>query len=376
MGVSLVTIGSLVVGAVVALGGATEVTQGRVAGPDARPSGTPTQRVLVAVPDGDPLAGAVTPAMLATRLHVADPKAAVIVMLPGDTARTLGPFDITLEPASATGRAPRVRIGVGGTADLVTPLPERAGDATSPTGVTLIEVTGDAAGIVAHRTGRLGLAPDEVRMPTWRPPDDGVDAVAVDDGWWSLGPTWPGPAVPAGTEAPAGEARTDVHAPADRGAPVDAVERVRTRLAREPVSAMRRLVDVAVGDVTGDGTLDVALSFRRPYRRTLLNASLPRRAWTDRDGLSAHVGLYRLTDLAEIWVAGTLVRPVRRLAACTGALAVAYSTLRDSTVVTTSAWRWQGYAFLPLPELPGTGTPTCIDIDRDGRSEAAIIGRS
>ena len=126
------------------------------------------------------------------------------------------------------------------------------------------------------------------------------------------------------------------------------------------------------GDVTGDGTPVIALSFRRPYRRTLLNASLPRRFWTDADGLSAHVGLYRMTDLSEIWVAGTLVRPVRRLAACTGAIAVAYSTLRRPRIVATSAWRWQGFAFLPLPELPGRGTPTCIDIDRDGRSEAAM----
>ena len=33
--------------------------------------------------------------------------------------------------------------------------------------------------------------------------------------------------------------------------------------------------------------------------RTLFNASLPRRSWTDADGLSAHVGLYRMTDLSE-----------------------------------------------------------------------------
>jgi hypothetical protein len=83
-----------------------------------------------------------------------------------------------------------------------------------------------------------------------------------------------------------------------------------------------------------------------------------------------------VTDLSEIWVAGTVIQPVRRLAACTGALAVAYSTLGRSRVAATSAWRWQGFAFLPLPELPGRGKPTCIDIDRDGRSEAAIMERS
>jgi hypothetical protein len=138
---------------------------------------------------------------------------------------------------------------------------------------------------------------------------------------------------------------------------------------------MRALVDVAMGDVTDDGTPDIAIAFRRPYRRTLLNASRPRSAWTDARGLSAHVGLYRPGDLSEIWVAGTLLRPVRRLSACTGAMAVAYSTLRRPTIVATSAWRWQGFAFLPLSELPGPGRPTCIDIDRDGRSEAAVIER-
>jgi hypothetical protein len=141
------------------------------------------------------------------------------------------------------------------------------------------------------------------------------------------------------------------------------------------VSEMRRLVDVSVGDVTGDGAPILAVSFRRPFHKTLLNASRPRYSWADLEGLSAHVGLYREGDLSEIWVAGTLARPVRRLAACTGALAVAYSTLEEPTIIATSAWRWQGFAFLPMPELEGRGRPACIDIDRDGRTEAAIIGR-
>ena len=220
--------------------------------------------------------------------------------------------------------------------------------------MTVIEVLGDATGIVAHRTGRLELTPDELRLPTWHLPGHGADAVALDGAWWSLGPARSAAEPPASAET----------------------DRLRARLGQTPVSAMRRLVDVSVGDVTADGTPDIALSFRRPYRRTLLNASLPRRFWTDADGLSAHVGLYRATDLSEIWVAGTLVRPVRRLAACTGALAVAYSTLGRPRIVATNAWRWQGFAFLPLAELPGRGTPTCIDIDRDGRSEAAMIERS
>jgi hypothetical protein len=198
--------------------------------------------------------------------------------------------------------------------------------------------------------GQLGLTLDELRLPTWQLP--GGDAVAIDGAWWSMG---------LGRNTAA-------------SAPVVG-DGLRARLGRRPVSAMRRLMDVSVGDVTGDGVPVVAVSFRRPFHRTLLNASEPRQFWTDPNGLSAHVGLYRASDLSEIWVAGTLVRPIRRLAACTGIMTVAYSTLEESAIVATSAWRWQGFAFLPLPDLNGRGRPTCIDIDGDGRTEAAVIGR-
>lgn len=364
MKVTLVTLGSLVLGLVLATADTGVVAQGAMPSPDRWSPEAHLQRALVAVPDAEGPVGEVALAALATRLHVADPKATPLVMLPEEPVRTTGPFEVAVEPRAATGEAARVRIGVGRMADLVVPLPRRTSDPLSPPWVTVIEVLGGAGGIVAHRSGRLDLTPGELRMPEWRQPGDGRDAVALEGAWWTLGPTGRTATAPAAVEPAAG------------AAPADAVGRLRTRLTHEPVSGMRRLVDVAVGDVTGDGTPDIALSFRRPFERTLLNAPLPRRAWTDGDGLSAHVGLYRTTDLSEIWVAGTLLRPVRRLAACTGALAVAYSTLRGSKVMATSAWRWQGFAFLPLPELSGRGTPTCIDIDRDGRSEAAIIERS
>jgi len=298
---------------------------------------------------------------LMARLHVADPAATPAVIRPGDAARTIGPFHITLEPAASPGATgPALRIAVDGAPALVVPSDASASDPAAADRATVVGVLGDRSGIVAHRTGRLPLTPDELRVPTWRRPARATDAVALDGAWWSLGPS------PMG--APPTPAIVALDSPS--------LDQLRARLARDPPSAIRRLVDVSVGDVTADGTPDVALSFRRPFRRTLLNASTPRRSWTDARGLSAHVGIYRSSDLSEIWVAGTLVRPVRRLAACTGALAVAYSTLRRSTIVATSAWRWQGYAFLHLPELPGPGTPTCIDIDRDGRPEAAVIERS
>ncbi len=353
----LATLGSMVLSVALAVAGTgvTQTTRVADAPPGSPHPGAPLLRLLVAAPDADALTEASSLGALMTRLHVADPAAIPVVMLPGDPARTVGPLHVTIEPPATPGAGvSRVRVQVdAGVAVEAAVRPATSGSA-SPAQVTVIEVLGDATGIVAYRTGLLELTPDELRVPTWWQPGHGADAVALDGAWWILGPT----------------------RLADEPLASPGPDHLRARLERDPVSAMRRLVDVSAGDVTGDGTPVIALSFRRPYRRTLLNASLPRRSWTDADGLSAHVGLYRVTDLSEVWVAGTLVRPVRRLAACTGALAVAYSTLRRSRIVATSAWRWQGFAFLPLPELPGRGTPTCIDIDRDGRPEAAVRERS
>ena len=125
-----------------------------------------------------------------------------------------------------------------------------------------------------------------------------------------------------------------------------------------------------------DGQPELIVSFRRPFQRTYINTTRPRRAWTDRHGLSAHLGLYRPGDLSEIWVAGTLVRPVTAVAACDGALAVAYGTLDGRRTLATSAWRWVVFGFLPVEPLPGPGVPTCVDIDGDGRTEPAIMERS
>ena len=315
----------------------------------------PLQRLLVAVPDADALTEPSSLAALTTRLHVADPAATPIVMLPEDPARTIGSFRITIEPPAAPGDSvATVRIRVDGEDAVVAPVRPATGDPASPTRVTVIEVLGGVTGIVAHRTGLLELVPDELRLPTWRLPGDGADAVALDGAWWVLGPTRSA-AEPLASPAP---------------------DRLRAQLAQDPVSAMRRLVDVSVGDVTGDGVPDIALSFRRPYRRTLLNASLPRRFWTDADGLSAHVGLYRMTDLSE-----NLGRRHARSAGPSAGRVHGRPRGRvldaaPPRIVSTSAWRWQAFAFLPLPELRGRGTPTCIDIDSDGRSEAAVIERS
>jgi hypothetical protein len=183
------------------------------------------------------------------------------------------------------------------------------------------------------------------------------DAVLIDEAWWI--PLRPLIAVPAPRVTRS------------------MLQRTRERVAPAATRRMPdRLTDATLGDVTQDGQPDLVISFRRPFQRNYINITRPRQAWTDQHGLSAHLGLYRPGDLSEIWVAGTLVRPVADVAACDGALAVAYGALDEPRTVQTGAWRWVVFGFLPVEPLPGPGTPICVDIDGDGRTEPAITERS
>jgi hypothetical protein len=185
------------------------------------------------------------------------------------------------------------------------------------------------------------------------------DAVLIDEVWWT--PLRPLDEVAVPRVGPDG----------------DTLARIRERVA--PAATRRlpdRLTDVVLGDVTQDGEPELVISFRRPFRPNFINITRPRRAWTDRHGLSAHLGLYRPDDLSEIWVAGTLVRPVVAAAACDGTLAVAYGRMDGKATVATGAWRWVVFGFLPVEPLPGPGVPICVDIDGDGRTEPAVTERS
>ncbi len=77
----------------------------------------------------------------------------------------------------------------------------------------------------------------------------------------------------------------------------------------------------------------------------------------------------------QVWVAGTLFRPVARLAVCDGSLALAFDSLDDPTIVATGGWVWQRFGFTVPAELPGAGTPGCIDVDGDGRLDPVILDR-
>lgn len=205
----------------------------------------------------------------------------------------------------------------------------------------LLEVVVDRGGARAFRVGTTAQEGDGAHFRAWRAPRG--DAAALGTSWWT--PAWP--VVPVPKRRPASLAGFPGH-----------------------------VVDAALGDADGDGRTDLAVAFRMPYRPTNVSPLFPRRSIVDANGRAAHVGIFRPGDLRSRWVAGTLLRPVTALASCTGALAVAYSTLDSPAVTGTGAWRWHGFGFVSLPDLPGAGTPACADVDHDGRIDPLILRRS
>jgi hypothetical protein len=208
----------------------------------------------------------------------------------------------------------------------------------------VVEILRDGAGMVAFRTGLR--ANDPTGTATWAVPTG--DAVALDGSWWTLArPIQPTPA-PAPDTALLQELAVDI-------------------------------VDATTGDADGDGTDEIVVVFRRPFRETVVSGLLPEVAGTDSAGRSLHLGLYT-ADMTQEWVAGTVFRPVSAVAACDGALALGFASGVDTTdQVATGATLWGGFGFttLPgLPDLPGPGDPACADVDGDGRTEPIVVNRT
>lgn len=203
----------------------------------------------------------------------------------------------------------------------------------------VLEVLFSTAGVLAYRTGRTDHSDLRVRFDGWDVPPG--DAVLLHDGWWTPLhlPAGPDPATVAVTGFAAGD-----------------------------------VVAAASGDLTGDGDPDLVVSFRRPYVENPVNALFP--GLVDAAGRSAHLGVFQPGTLEQVWVAGTLLRPVSRVAVCDGSLALAFDALDDPAVAVTGAWQWAGFGFAAAPDLPGPGTPGCRDVDGDGTTEPVITGRN
>jgi hypothetical protein len=201
-------------------------------------------------------------------------------------------------------------------------------------------VLAGADGARAYRVGATDQSDGPVRFVGWHGPAG--DTVALAGAWWTL------------------------------ARPLAPVASVRPRV---PRTFRGDIVASALGDADGDGHADAVIAFRRPYSATLVSELVSRSRLVDRLGRSAHVGIYRPGTLRQRWVAGTLLRPAVAVAACDGALAVAYSTLNRPAVVATGAWRWGGFGFTSLPDLPGPGRPACADADGDGRLDPLVLER-
>lgn len=206
----------------------------------------------------------------------------------------------------------------------------------------VLEVLADGQGIFAYRVGTTEHHDRRVHFEAWMLPE--TDAVLLGLDWWNL--TRSADLAP---ERSAGPSVADF--------------------------AGGDVAYAVTGDATGDGRDDVVISHRRPYRENRVTAQFPEREWADGLGRSAHLGVYRPDDLREVWVAGSLFRPIARVAVCDGALALAFNSLDDPAVVATSGWVWQGFGFTVPAELKGGGTPACRDVDGDGKLDPVIVDR-
>jgi hypothetical protein len=196
-------------------------------------------------------------------------------------------------------------------------------------------------GLVAYRSGTLTQPAGRTRFAGWDAPEG--DAVHLGRSWWEL----------VG-ERPA----RSVHRDAGAAASFDGGE----------------VLDAVVGDVDQDGEDELVVAFRKPGRVTHAQAVDPAWEWADGEGRTSHLGRYRLGSLEPLWVASTLARPISAVAACDGAIAVAYGPL-DALPSGTGAWRWETFGFRPGMDLDGRGSPACVDVDGDGHSEPAVLAR-
>lgn len=200
----------------------------------------------------------------------------------------------------------------------------------------VLEVLVDGSGVVAWRAGSKHHDDLRVHFVGWEIPEG--NAVLVDGDWWNLISDVPVEAAPASTAGfPFGDT-----------------------------------LAAAAGDITGDGTDEILVSFRHPMRSLDWD---PRPLATDASGMSAHIGVFE-PDWTPVWMSRRPPHPVASLAACGESAAFAYTTLDDPTVVATGAGAWNGFGFTLATDLAGPGTPSCADIDHDGVLDAVIIGRA
>jgi poly-gamma-glutamate capsule biosynthesis protein CapA/YwtB (metallophosphatase superfamily) len=204
----------------------------------------------------------------------------------------------------------------------------------------VLQVLADRSGVVAYRLGATSHRDLRVRWVGWELPEG--DAVLFRGEWWSL------------------VRDLEVREEAQRGL---------------PSFEWGDVVAVSSGRVTGGGP-QLVVSFRAISGSHPVRDGFPDVQWTDARGRTAHLGIYRKDTMKPVWVAGMVPAPIAGLAACDGALALAYSTLDDPAVFATGAAVWRPVGLVATDMLPGGGQPRCADVDGDGTTEPVILGRA
>ena len=207
---------------------------------------------------------------------------------------------------------------------------------------TVLEVLVRGDGVAAMRTGRLAIEAGRSSFEAWDDPSG--DAVALDGDWWTPVGAW-SPSEPPPQEWGASPLRDD------------ADETARS-----------------VGDVTGTGERNIVLASRRPARHEPAHDALPRIDWFDAEGRTAHLGVYTAEGRLR-WGSALMLQPVDAVVVCDGSMALGFTTMSDPTIRSGGAWFWDGFGFRTAPLLPGATTPTCADIDHDGRADPVLTDR-
>lgn len=129
-----------------------------------------------------------------------------------------------------------------------------------------------------------------------------------------------------------------------------------------------RVIAASTGDLDGDGTPEVVVSYRHPARSVAWD---PRPLPTDSQGFSAHLGVVE-PDGSPVWLARRIPHPIGGIAACGAHIALAYTGYETNAVVATTAATWHGFGFTVGPELPGSGEIGCADVDGDGALDPVV----
>lgn len=205
----------------------------------------------------------------------------------------------------------------------------------------VLEVLVDTTGVVAHRTG---VVDSYLRssFAGWDQPSG--DTALVGGEWWTL----------------------------DRSVALTGNAEV-VRGAVPMLVARGVLVDAVLTDLTGDGVDEMVAAYRTPFRDKVLHAAFGGVDFRDASGRAAHLGVFDATSGRLLWGAGTLTRPIARIAGCDRAIAVAFTELDDDTITGGGAWTWRGFGFATAAELDGAAIPTCADVDGDGSTEPVLL---